>query len=443
MKKLSSTEKAEFDAYKDQLRLALGNYKVNELAKFIVKDKGIEHGFGESTISGMIKEDTYRLSLKTMRKKTELLLTHIAKFKKKKNPKEEKKGQHGYVWSSIKPTLWAGYFFQASASNSPAKLGRCYCEFKTGFGKNPRREVFIETFKPNDAVNYKGEILDNDIDDFGRYYQMYLNLRGYDEKEDKKVNGYHIHIKLRLEPRIRVEKKVLVGKYLNMEFDTITTGTIIFHEIDQYLPPILLDFNDKEFQTVPLPIRKFLSNRYLNYSKIPISTTTLERLEGYIRKPFRKSSHLFFDADKPIVFISTPDTHIDDKLGKEGAIREFQKAAKIRFKGRVLIDSHYLIEEDQRKPLSESDLEMIRHASIFVFIYLSEAPIQSGAFVELGIALASAKKVLIYVSYEAEYPQPIIELAQTVYGATLVKKSSYSEINRDLIKRIEEYLEEA
>lgn len=289
--------------------------------------------------------------------------------------------------------IWYGYFFYLSRTVTDPHLARVVLKI------NEYGDVFLKNLPDDTSTDYEGQFsLVNDDAIF------------FDLKADRKDARLHIKVSVREKP-----KEISLGAYISFQEGYIITGSIVLQlleevEMDKAISTILsYKQNKKDFDAIPFPIRKYLSHKSINYSKIPNNIHSINGLNSHIKnyEQTQNRQTLFFDEECPILFISSPTNSIDEErhranrqsiLNLMERVNEEFPNLKIEYSGRERL-------EIPNNAAFKRNIQLLRRTKFFVLLYTG-TDTASATLVELGLALGVCQSVIIYYK-EDTFPKHI------------------------------------
>ena len=372
---------------------AVGSYV--DFHAFVKKHKGRRSGLSNSNITNLlnkIQSDAEKnKDLDNHKRKVEEFSKLVDRYAL--SVKSNETNFHG--------TVWELYFFYGLYKEDTG-IGRAALEIDT------EGIVHIHNIGNSVSTDYEGSF--NLIDD----NVLFLDLQG-------RPNGRKIHMKVmtRSSPH-----ELALGSYTSYEKQQIFSGTIIFRKYEGNVQDIergvfAYSKNYDKFSKIPIDVRRFLSLKKENLIKVPNYVNNLKDLKRFHEDYRSNKRRLFFNVDKPIVFISAPMHSIDkDKYAKNNSIiNRIIKELKEDFKSEDIgIDIQYPGEEQiegrRNTRLAKNriidNFENLKRVKFFVLIFDSSNP--SISLVELGMALVYCKHVMVFYTDKETFPSMLPHL---------------------------------
>lgn len=244
------------------------------------------------------------------------------------------------------------------------------------------KNVVFQNVPDGKSSNYKGS---------SQQFQdrvLFLSLQANDSERN-------LHIELTYK---KPSQDILLGSYSTFENNHIVRGSLVLQLIkkdNQNLIkplPTLSSFrkNSKEFFKIHKVIRRYLSLQLYNYHKTPEITPTLKGLSEFFMEHNynEKAYQRFLEIKKPILFISSPNTSLNNEKAKihEQSIQYITEELK-KIRQDIKIES---LHKGQTKTL-----EILRNTRYFVLV-IDEVEKASFSLVQLGWALFFCKYIILF-----------------------------------------------
>ena len=279
-------------------------------------------------------------------------------------------------------------------------------------------------------------IRDGKSDDYFGKFTLLNNRIGIFDFRGKEQPAKKLHIQTIMGPSPR---ELSLGIYLTNEHNTVVSGTValelVAKENNLDLDPIFLSHkhNWNIYQNIPNSIRRFLSRKHLNYLKVPEDVFDSEELNLRLKNHRTNKRTLFFNVDKPIVFISTPVNSITEEAHSK--IKEHISALKSKIEEH-LPEVNVVYPGEKRRSIVEKttfleNLEILKHTQFFVLIH-SEPEAVSSATIEMSWALVYCKSVIIFHK-EGAIPELVPDLHNSRRLNYLVTRE-INDLEKDLDK---------
>lgn len=223
-----------------------------------------------------------------------------------------------------------------------------------------------------------------------------------------------------------IPTEISIGSYITIEQDTIVSGTILFklldpEERDKFESGLYSYMEDKDkFLNIDKRIRAFLCKKSFNYNKLPRDIYSLKDLETLHTDYIRKKKSLFFDLEKPIVFISSPAHSISEKtfLKNKELILELKSKLNDKVGDLKILYPGEGKEFEIRISRFVKNLKTLSRTHFFVYIQLNDDEDNknkrpSTSLIELGWALAFCKNVLVFYEDKDAVPSIVPLLGST------------------------------
>lgn len=391
------------------------------------KNNGIENlssGSISNLINGEYKnkalDDEVIYELNEYRGKVKHFLTSLDTYLQE----EESEKQY-----SFENTIWYVYFFYSTPPREQkVKLGRCILHLKNG-------TATMSNINDGSAKNKIGKFEKHNDAIF-----IDLHTRG--------ARHEHLHIKIN---RDSIPSELMLGGFVSKEIRTITVGTLVLQRVfdeDKVLESKALCVNDGDgFKAVPLSIRKFLSRKEHNFTKVPNGIFTDKNLDAKIKSHQKGYQNLFFDTEYPVLYLSSPCTNLAESFNQTNieCIYKLKEQLENEFKTKGL-KVIFLEEMNELDSNYHQVLKWLQKTTFYVLIYPEQ--VVSNALVELGVALTHAKRVFIFAP-KSVLPEKIGSFArgskeksfyaiEQMKGNDLEKiaKENYENIFKELKKKI-------
>lgn len=199
-----------------------------------------------------------------------------------------------------------------------------------------------------------------------------------------------------------------LGIYTASEMTSIFGGKVVFYLFKNKQIPqtrgLSMFKHKEEFKNVPLEIREFLFRSESNYLHVPSNIFSTKGLTDHNKINFNhhERNSLFFDPDALTVFISTPTFSLDEIEYQKRYNEVNDIIAKVKnrlsnhtLNGLVKIDYPGRKRSENKHGRNFKEvIDSIKQSSLFILI-VNEG-LMSFTWVELGLALVYAKKILIF-----------------------------------------------
>ncbi|MEO0899392.1 MAG: hypothetical protein AAFY71_23475 [Bacteroidota bacterium] len=275
---------------------------------------------------------------------------------------------------------WLGYFFHSSI-HSEAKMGRIRLTVSRS------GEVILHNISGGLSPTYIGS------------FNLIRDSIGIFDLRCSEMPSKRLFFQVTMGPSPR---ELALGIYLSHWNNTsIMSGTIVLELITDTTKNIdskLLSYRheSEEFFAVDPAIRRYLSRKNLNQIKLPNAVYSKKDLRAMLTKYRTNKRSLFFNEDKPTLFLSTPTNSISEERfqkNKESidfilsAIQETIPDLKIIFGGkrRTVIEKTSFLDK----------MEHMKRTQFFVLIHDSPEA-KSASIMELAWALIFCKVVIVF-----------------------------------------------
>ena len=325
--------------------------------------------------------------------KARTFLKYIDEYFEYKNRKSQEvnKGQ-------LSNRYWYMYFLNIGDSKKEyPRIGRALL-----ITENDNRAILkVPDSNPN-IEDYKGEFqrLNNEV--------YFFDLDSYD-RYDQKTLKKKLHIKLFLG---KASDAIMIGSYSTYD-KRIFNGALVLEQITKTkkvtdeMKPLFLSAvdNDEIFKSLDTGIKDYLAIKTKNYYKVPKEIiSTKKALHDFITRdkreePDRKDiENRFLEREKPMIFISSPQTSISGDEGKTQKMRDMIKQIIERLKTDFK-DNYSIYHEhsDASHPLERTQpLETLNHLerSRYFILILPKTEKMSFSLIQLGWALQVCKHIL-------------------------------------------------
>ncbi len=217
------------------------------------------------------------------------------------------------------------------------------------------------------------------------------------------------------------ERDLVVGAYLTYDKNRIYTGALVmskrerFHLLDQTsltnktkrqqaLQTLTLSkkSSGKDRKQINEQIQKYLSLKKWNYYKVPQRFKTIAGMKSFLNeiKSFSDRDDLFFETEKPRIFISFPQTALElDKnqfFNRQDRINLYIKKIQDTFTNDFVVENRSLNKVDPNLNVTKSHLIKLYKTKYFILV-LRQLTQVSFSLLELGFALDKCK--FIYIIY--------------------------------------------
>ncbi len=423
----------------DQVKTMPG--KRPEFEKWIEKyHKG--EGFSKGNISNLIKGNIGQMSVREVEAKVKKLEALVGEYEgvqksassaRDKNPWVNKTPDPAVISALLGDMKWELYFFTtAIPQNKFAKLAKnvLYIDHT---GTPVLTKYFLGEVK-----DYKGSIaaITDNIFEFDFYSKEDLN--------------FSLHMKVYLNRRT----EICLGVYSVTMQSYIYAGSVVLYKIESSENPqphaLSIYKHLQEMNKVPSAIKEFLYRREMSYIKIPESIISLSTLQDKIDDFKKKSDRetLFFEPSGVHIFISTPTFSLPDDgseyFERYNRIQQMLKKTEDTFSflvetGTLELDYPGSKRHTNNNPKRDYNdiLESIKRSSIFVLILQEQ--VTSFCLVELGLALAFSKKIIVYGKKE-NLPKRLPSLPDLINYIKIEGEEDFDKITASLELHILDFL---
>ncbi len=327
-------------------------------------------------------------------------------------------------------THWALYYYQDSSSHARLRDGISKAILHVlNDGK-----VEIENPKLESATDYVGTIELHDNQN-----NLIFHLRTKDTKEKK----FEINL-------IIGEGKVYslaVGQYTNLDSKgAIVGGTVVLEQIDvksaeQLLQPIFYEFGSQAYKQELNPnIRRFLSDKRMNFMRVTTGIYTNEQLGEFLEKnDVKKKYRNFIEDCEHDVFISSPMTSVngDEYINFRTEILKVIDTLKTTCQFSDVYYAGNLLDTPEKFFLPNVTFRVnmmaLEKSKYILLIYPKR--IVSSVLIEIGWALKSNKPCIIFVRNRVDLPH-ILQQVGEIHDIANVSILEYNDTS-DIIKIIE------
>lgn len=225
-----------------------------------------------------------------------------------------------------------------------------------------------------------------------------LNTKGYKKR---------LHIKIRFE---HPDDEIQLGTYSTFDRSRVVSGSVLLEQItskelsDEEIKPLLVSSIDepKKFKEINSSIRRYLESKSKNYYKVSNSIINLDTLENYIKSldhPKEEDiENRFLELERPIVFISTPQTALDknQSIIVEDTPNKKSIIQKLKDKFQNLEIKYENTDVFQNNGINDPyrNLKLLQRSRYFIII-LAKADTMSFSLIQLGWAIIYCKHVLV------------------------------------------------